>query len=302
MISQLIIQQNPNCPLVNISAWEDTNRQQEWQDIHILSWNSTLKQGTFKTYELYDKKYVHLVVMNEGGFSAEVSIPVTVAPLPPPPAEDCQDAVITVNQTVLDLFNIMSEMSPFHGKVSAEEPLKNSSAQMFSAALVQTKFCPVEKMELFQDADQKLPWAQSDVVSIDASLNILLSQTNPFDSTPAFLKISNKGGFFVIIPIDIKVIDVNPSCGEYDIATNQTTLALNKGPVNIWKEVSTSSVATESTLIIPLKDLNLFEFNNTVEACHIMDLQLVIVNMSDPSAGFKPWDQETIFSFDAKLQ
>jgi len=74
--------------------------------------------------------------MNEGGFSAEVSIPVTVAPLPPPPAEDCQDAVITVNQTILDLFNIMPEMSPFHGKVSAEEPMKNSSALMFSAALV----------------------------------------------------------------------------------------------------------------------------------------------------------------------
>lgn len=101
---------------------------------------------------------------------------------------------------------------------------------------------------------------------------------------------------------NVEVIELNTNCGEKDIASNYTTMAMNQGSIKLFKEVSSSTVVTESTAIIPLEDLHIFEFNNSDASCHIVDVMMVIMDPSDPTAQPKPWNREDVLKFDSKTQ
>jgi len=82
--------------MTNISLWEDSQLTTQWKDTQILSYDEIKQEVLLKTGQLYQQKFVYLVVMNEGGYKAVIELQVAVVPAPVPPS-DCTPNDVSLN-------------------------------------------------------------------------------------------------------------------------------------------------------------------------------------------------------------
>jgi len=83
-VSTLFEQMEPSCPIDSVALFEKSSTSATdlvaWSFTDVLSWSATAAQGTFDTSRVFDTRYVTIVVANKGGFRAEATLAVTVAP------------------------------------------------------------------------------------------------------------------------------------------------------------------------------------------------------------------------------
>lgn len=165
--------------------------------------------------------------------------------------------------------------SPFYGEVAnstSPVELLNKPFNMSDVTSVVTSTspeCAITSVSLWQDKDATKPWMANDVVSWDPKTKTgTFSMKAVFDTQYISVKVTNAGGFSVVISFPVTVTPANlyGNCGPQDVQVDLTRLE-EKHPSGVI-EINEFVDTTVGEKVFTMDDLRPFlKFTNTEAVC-----------------------------------